>query len=352
MEGDNTFIADILAAGISALTEYLSAHVITCLVPAMFIAGAIAVFLHKENVLKYLGPKTKKHISYAIAAVSGTVLAVCSCTILPIFAGIKKRGAGLGPATTLLFAGPAINILAIIYTAQILGIQIGLARAILAISLSVVIGLVMHAIFQKKAVEDGATLSTVASGHKKSKSVILSFFALLIGILVINGLQIDFAVKSVVSVIMIAFLILMLKLRFAKPEITEWGRETWFITKLIIPYLLIGVFIAGIIGYILPSEIVQAYLGGNSLLSNFVASVFGAFMYFATLTEVPIVSALMKLGMGNGPALALLLAGPSLSLPSMLVIRKVLGTKQTAVYVCLVIFFSAIAGFVFGNILW
>ena len=344
-------IADILTAGISALTEYLSAHVITCLVPAMFIAGAIAVFLHKENVLKYLGPKTKKHISYGIAAVSGAVLAVCSCTILPIFAGINKRGAGLGPAITLLFAGPAINVLAIIYSAQILGIQIGLARAILAISLSVVIGLIMHTIFQKKSVEDGgATLSTVASTHKKSKSVILSFFALLIGILVINGLQIDFAIKSVLSVIMIAFLILMLKLRFARPELTEWGRETWFITKLIIPYLLIGVFIAGIIGYLLPSEIVQTYLGGNSLLSNFVASVFGAFMYFATLTEVPIVSALMKLGMGSGPALALLLAGPSLSLPSMLVIRKILGTKQTVVYVCLVIVFSTIAGFVFGSI--
>lgn len=316
----------------------------------MFISGAIAVFLHKETVLKYLGPNTKKHISYGFASISGAILAVCSCTVLPLFAGIKRRGAGLGPAITFLFAGPAINVLAIIYTAQVLGFTIGLARAILAISLSIILGFTMHKIFQRKAVEDGATFSDIITPHGKSKPVILSFFALLIAMLVINGLQIDIIAKLAVFAALLISLLLLLKSRFERPELKEWAKETLSITRLIIPYLLIGVFIAGMVGYLLPQEIVEAYLGGNGLLSNFVASVFGAFMYFATLTEVPIISELMKLGMGSGPALALLLAGPSLSLPNMLVIRKVLGTKQTAVYVCLVILFSTITGFVFGNI--
>jgi len=344
------FITDLLFAGINALTEYLSAHVLTCLIPALFIAGAIAVFLKKESVLKYLGPRTKKHISYSVAAVSGTILAVCSCTILPLFAGIMKRGAGLGPAITFLFSGPAINLLAIIYTAQVLGFDIGAARAIAAISMSVVIGLIMSVIFKKKSEKSDSKPLDLASKSSRSKTTSLSFFALLVGILIVNGLQIDFNLKLAVFAVLLTLLIVLLKLRFSKKDNIEWFKETWGITKLIIPYLLIGVFIAGIVGFLLPREIVQAYLGGNSLLANLIASVFGAFMYFATLTEVPIIGELMKLGMGKGPALALLLAGPSLSLPSMLVIRKILGNKQTLVYVSLVIIFSTIAGLLFGGL--
>lgn len=344
------FLDDLFFAGINALTEYLSAHVLTCLIPAFFIAGGISVFLKKESVLKYLGPKTKKHISYSVAAVSGCILAVCSCTILPLFASIKKRGAGLGPAITFLFSGPAINLLAIIYTAQILGFDLGLARAIAAVSLSIIIGLIMHFLFQRKAVEDGATFSNLISEHHKSKTTILSFFAVLVGILIINGLQIVFNLKLILIGILIIFLIILLKLKFTKEDNIEWMKETWNITKLITPYLLIGIFIAGLIGFLLPKELIQAYLGGNSLESNLIASVFGAFMYFATLTEVPIIGELMKLGMRKGPALALLLAGPSLSLPSILVIRKILGNKQTIAYVSLVIFFSTIAGFLFGRL--
>jgi len=343
-------IADLFFSGVNALTEYLSAHVVTCLIPAFFIAGAIAVFLKKEYVLKYLGPKTDKYISYSVAAVSGCILAVCSCTILPLFAGIKKRGAGLGPAITFLFSGPAINLLAIIYTAQVLGFDLGIARAIAAISLSIIIGLIMHFLFQRKSVEDGNAFPDSISEPQKSKTTILSFFALLIGILIINGLQIAFNLKLMLFGVSIVFLLILLKLKFTKKEIIDWMKETWNITKLITPYLIIGVFIAGIISFLLPEEIVRSYLGGNSLTSNFVASVFGAFMYFATLTEVPIIGELMKLGMGKGPALALLLAGPSLSLPNMLVIRKVLGNKQTIVYICLVIIFSTTAGFIYGSI--
>lgn len=343
-------ITDLFFSGVNALTEYLSAHVLTCLIPTFFIAGAIAVFLKKESVLKYLGPKSKKYISYSVAALSGCILAVCSCTILPLFASIKKRGAGLGPAITFLFSGPAINLLAIIYTARILGFDLGLARAIAAIVLSIVIGLIMHFLFQRKAVKDGVAFSDLVAEHYKSKATILSFFALLIGILIINVFQIASSLKLIIFGILIIFLIILLKLKFTKKDNATWMKETWNITKLITPYLLIGVFIAGIIGFLIPKEIVQTYLGGNSLTSNFVASVFGAFMYFATLTEVPIIGELMKLGMGAGPALALLLAGPSLSLPNMLVIRKVLGNKQTIAYICLVIIFSTIAGLIFGSI--
>jgi len=342
------FIKDLFFSGISALTEYLSAHVLTCLIPAFFIAGAIAVFLKKEYVLKYLGPKTKKYVSYSVAAVSGCILAVCSCTILPLFASIRKRGAGLGPAITFLFSGPAINLLAIIYTARALGFDLGVARAISAILLSVIIGLIMHFLFKGEKIKNKSNFSDLVSEAPKSKTTILSFFILLIGILIVNGLQIAFNLKLIIFGILIILLIILLKLRFTKKDNIEWMKETWDIAKLITPYLLVGVFIAGIVGFLMPREIVQAYLGGNSLLSNFIASVFGAFMYFATLTEVPIIGELMKLGMGKGPALALLLAGPSLSLPNMLVIRKILGNKQTIAYISLVIIFSTIAGLIFG----
>ena len=343
------FIADLFVAGIDALTEYLSLHVLTCLVPAFFIAGAIAVFLKKEYVLKYLGPETKKHISFSVAAVSGCILAVCSCTILPLFAGIKKRGAGLGPATTFLFSGPAINLLAIIYTARILGFDLGIARVVAAVSLSIIIGLIMHFLFREENKNETSFIDR-KSGSDKSTTTILSFFALLVGILIVNGLQIAFNLKLILFTALIILLLLLLRSKFTGKDKSEWMKETWIITKLLTPYLLIGVFIAGVIGYLLPEELVRAYLGGNSLTSNLVASVFGAFMYFATLTEVPIIGELMGLGMGKGPALALLLAGPSLSLPNMLVIRKVLGSKQTIVYICLVIAFSTIAGMVFGSI--
>jgi len=330
------------------LHEYAKKHVLTCLVPALFIAGAISVFVKKEAVLKYLGPKSKKIVAYSLASISGAILAVCSCTILPLFAGIRKRGAGLGPAITFLFAGPAINIAAIFLTASVLGFKIGLARAIAAISLSVIVGLTMAVIFREKS-EQGGLFTEESKDTKISKKILFIFFGLMIGILVINGLQINSAYKYVLMFSFAILTVLLVIFKFHKATTKEWLQETWGFSKMLLPLLFIGVFIAGFIMPLLPETLIQSLVGSNSLFGNLVASIFGAFMYFSTLTEIPILQALIAKGMASGPALALLLAGPSLSLPSMLVIRKVLGTKKTLVYILLVILFSAIAGLIFGK---
>ena len=329
------------------LQEYAKKHVLTCLVPALFIAGAISVFVKKEAVLKYLGPKSKKIVAYSLASISGAILAVCSCTILPLFAGIRKRGAGLGPAITFLFAGPAINIAAIFLTASVLGFKIGLARAIAAISLSVIVGLTMAVIFREKS-EQGGLFTEESKDTKISKKILFIFFGLMIGILIINGLQINSAYKYVLMFSFAILTVLLVIFKFHKETTKEWLQETWGFSKMLLPLLFIGVFIAGFIMPLLPETLIQSLVGSNSLFGNLVASIFGAFMYFSTLTEIPILQALIAKGMASGPALALLLAGPSLSLPNMLIIRKVLGTKKTVVYVSLVIIYSTIAGLLFG----
>ncbi|MGM5484664.1 MAG: permease [Nanobdellota archaeon] len=338
-----------IVSGAQLLGEYAKEHVLTCLVPALFIAGAIAVLVGKDKVLKYLGAKAKKHVSYAIASVSGAVLAVCSCTVLPIFAGIRKRGAGLGPAITFLFSGPAINIAAIFLTLSVLGYEIGLARILFAIPLSILVGLTMTFIFREKTDKKGLLMQ---SDSKKEVSNLTMgiFFALLVGILIVNGLQIGQMIKYVLMGIMALGVVLLAIFRFTKELRNQWLGETWNFSKLILPLLFIGVFVAGFIMPLLPETVIQNIVGQNTLLGNLVGSVFGAFMYFSTLTEIPILQALMAKGMHSGPALALLLAGPSLSLPNMLVVRGVLGNKKTAVYVGLVIVYSTIAGLIFGGI--
>jgi len=342
------FRTSILSA-FDLLHDYAQKHVLTCLVPALFIAGAIAVFVKKEAVLKYLGHKSKKIVSYSIASVSGAILAVCSCTILPLFAGIRKRGAGLGPAITFLFAGPAINIAAIFLTMSVLGYEIGLARAIAAITLSIIVGLTMAFIFREKA-EQGGLVMGESKETKISEKILFIFFGLMIAILVVNGLNIDKLLKYALMFSFAIATILLVVFKFHKETTGEWLSETWGFSKMLLPLLFIGVFIAGFIMPLLPESLIQGLVGNNTVLGNLIASVFGAFMYFSTLTEIPILQALIAKGMASGPALALLLAGPSLSLPSMLVIRKVLGTKKTAVYVLLVIFYSTIAGLIFGAI--
>ena len=329
------------------LHDYAQKHVLTCLVPALFIAGAIAVFVKKEAVLKYLGHKSKKIVSYSVAAVSGTILAVCSCTILPLFAGIRKRGAGLGPAITFLFAGPAINVAAIFLTMSVLGYEIGLARAIAAISLSVIVGLTMAFIFREKS-EQGGLLMEESKETKVSEKILFIFFGLMIAILIVNGLQIDKLLKYILMFSFAIATVLLVIFKFHKETTSEWLNETWSFSKMLLPLLFIGVFVAGFIMPLLPESLIQGLVGQNTVLGNLIASVFGAFMYFSTLTEIPILQALIAKGMASGPALALLLAGPSLSLPSMLVIRKVLGTKKTITYVSLVIIYSTIAGLIFG----
>lgn len=338
---------DLLQGGWSALLEYLSAHVLTCLIPAFFIAGAIAVFISQGAILKYFGPKANKLLSYSIASVSGTILAVCSCTVLPLFGGIYKRGAGIGPAVAFLYSGPAINVLAIVYTARILGYDLGLARAIGAIIFAAGIGLIMALIYHKEesAKSSAAFDALTADPDAKKWWQQIVFFAVLVGILVFAASK-----NWIVTGILLVALLFILWRWFKRDELGMWMKETLRFVRLIVPWLLGGVFVAGIITTFVPQDVVTNWVGGNSLLANFIASFLGALMYFATLTEVPIISAFLDLGMGKGPTLALLLAGPALSLPNMLVIRSIMGTKKTLTYVGLVVVMATITGYVFGFI--
>jgi uncharacterized membrane protein YraQ (UPF0718 family) len=340
---------NLTLAGFALLNEYAQEHVLTCLVPAFFIAGAIAVFLKKEFVLKYLSGRADKAVSYGIASISGAILAVCSCTILPLFAGIYRRGAGLGPAITLLFSGPAINVAAVFLTMSVLGYQIGIARLIGAVFIAILTGLCMSSIFKEER-GDETLLALREPKAELSRPVMTLFFGLMLGVLVVNGFQMDIALKWSAIAILVLGVALLTSTKFTPTQRQEWLGETWSFTKMLLPYLFAGVFIAGVIQPLLPQEVIKSFVGSNTLYGNLAASVFGAFMYFSTLTEVPILQALMAKGMSAGPALALLLAGPSLSLPNMLVIRRVLGTKKTLAYIALVIIFSTIAGFVFGSL--
>lgn len=339
---------ELLRGGLNGLTEYLSLHVITCLVPAFFIAGAISAFASQAAILKYFGPQTKKPIAYSVGSVSGAILAVCSCTVLPIFGGIYKRGAGLGPAIAFLFSGPAINILAIVYTANILGYELGIARAVGAISFAVCIGLIMAFIFRKEEAQKAhaqafALVEADPNGKKPWQYAI--FFGTLIAILITAASKywIPFSILGGV-------LGITLWRWFTGDEIKEWMKETLYFLKRILPWLLLGVFIAGILGSVIPATAMATYMGSNTLLSNFIASIGGALMYIATLTEVPIIKTFMDLGMGKGPALALLLAGPALSLPSMLALRGIIGAKKMLVYVALVVAAATITGLIYGSI--
>lgn len=387
------------------LHEYAREHVILCLLPALLIAGGLAVFLKKEAVMKYLGPKAKKAVAYGVASVSGSVLAVCSCTVLPLFAGIYRMGAGLGPASAFLYAGPAINVLAIILSARVLGIELGVARAVGAVVFSVVIGLCMHLIYRRE--ERERTEGFLFTGEQDSQPLFqrILVFASLVGLLVFanwsapgssSGLwNAVWSVKWIITSVFAALIFMASTLWLGvKPwkllltaaltgalailgagslasfgtgllafawalstsegEGRRWAEETWGFARLILPLLFAGVLVAGaLLGRPgreawIPSEWVETAVGGNSLRANVLASVAGAFMYFATLTEIPIVQGLLGAGMGRGPALALLLAGPALSLPNMLVIGTVLGTKKTVTFVSLVIVMAAVSGVLFG----
>jgi len=342
-----SILVQLLQGGWNALLEYLSAHVLTCLVPAFFIAGAIAVFISQTSVLKYFGPQAKKLLSYSLASVSGTILAVCSCTVLPLFGGIYKRGAGIGPAIAFLYSGPAINVLAIVYTARILGFDLGLARAIGAVAFAAGIGLIMATIYRKEeSLKDSAAFDALmADPESKKWWQQITFFAVLVGILVSAASK-----NWIATGVLLVALAFILWRWFTRSELGIWMKETLRFVRLIVPWLLGGVFIAGIITTFVPQHVVSTWVGGNSLFANFIASFVGALMYFATLTEVPIVSAFMDLGMGKGPTLALLLAGPAVSLPNMLVIRSIMGTKKTLTYIALVVIFATITGYIFGLI--
>lgn len=326
------------------MLEYLSAHVLTCLVPAFFIAGAIAVFVSQGSVLKFFGPKAKKLLSYGVASVSGTILAVCSCTVLPLFGGIYKRGAGIGPAVAFLYSGPAINVLAIVYTARLLGFDLGTARIVGALAFAAGIGLIMSFIYRREESLKDASAFEALTADPEGKSLWqqVVFFGTMVGILIFAASK-----NWIATGVLLAVLAAVLWRWFSRAEIGQWMRETLHFVRLIVPWLIGGVFVAGIITTFVPAAVVTEYVGENSLLANLVASGLGALMYFATLTEVPIIRAFMDLGMDKGPVLALLLAGPALSLPNMLVIRSIMGTKRTLTYVALVVIFATISGYVF-----
>jgi uncharacterized membrane protein YraQ (UPF0718 family) len=352
-----------LNAGLATLLEYLSAHVLTCLIPAFFIAGAISALLHKETVLKYFGADAPKWLCYSIAATSGTILAVCSCTILPMFAGIEKKGAGIGPATAFLFSGPAVNLLAIILTAGVLGLDLGIARAIAAVTMAVVIGLIMAAVFERDAQKcktpqrNAPFQSTQATTqpHERGQNGRISvlFLALLIGVLLSATSQLEFVLKWMMVAAFIAAAAFILTRHFSSDEKSAFFSETWSLTEKIFPLLLVGTFITGMIGYFLPVDWVRTLFGANSFLACFIASVVGALLYMPTLLEVPIVGTLFGYSTGvtaPGPALSLLLAGPSLSLPSMIVIIRVIGAKKSVVYIGLVVLISTFVGMLYGAI--
>ena len=360
--------ARIQGAAIEALAmmhEYARQHVLLCLVPAFFIAGAISVFVSQQAVMRYLGASAKRWVAYTVAAVSGTILAVCSCTVLPLFAGIYKRGAGLGPASAFLYSGPAINVLAIILTARVLGVELGIARAVGAILFSVVIGVLMAFIFREEEAERSqafAEMPVPEAVRPLWKTV--AFMASMVVFLVfanwaapkvpVGFWAAAYRVKWVVAGLALAATVISVRAWFSRDERVEWYGSTWGYALQVLPLLFGGVLVAGFLlgrpGHeaLVPSAWVAALVGGNSFFANFFASVVAAFMYFATLTEVPILQGLIGAGMGKGPALALLLAGPALSLPNMLVIRSIVGTKKTVVYVSLVVVLSTAAGMLFG----
>ncbi|MCS7258320.1 MAG: permease [candidate division WOR-3 bacterium] len=348
--------------------EYAQKHVLFCLIPAFFIAGAISLFISKEAVIKYFGAKANKVLAYVVASISGTILSVCSCTVLPIFAGIYTRGAGIGPATAFLYSGPAINVLAIIITARILGVKIGIARAISAIVLSLVIGILMSVFFKDKKSQTEDNYSHIEPSDK-SRSLIQNalYFLLLILILIfaawskpqasLGFYYIIYSIKWYLVIGLLAALIFILAKWFNTQERKDWLLSTWMFAEQILPLLFVGIFVAGFLfgrpnsnTGLIPSQYITSLLGSNSIVSNIIAAISGAIMYFATLTEVPILQGLLGSGMGKGPALALLLAGPAVSLPSILVLRSIMGDKKTLTYLGLVIILSSAVGWIYGNL--
>jgi len=405
---DSKRFTNAVIESLALVKWYAQEHVLLCLVPAFFIAGAISCFVSQAAVMRYLGPTANKVLAYGVSSVSGSILAVCSCTVLPLFAGIWKRGAGLGPAIAFLYSGPAINILAIVLTARILGLSLGIARAVGAILFSIVIGLLMHFFFLKEETQKvQAAMHLPAAEVERPLWQNIVYFATMVGLLIsatwgkpsepVGFWNAVFQIKwwltgafaaalgvelivwfrvQVLRVVLAAIVIAVLAFGFphepliafgagivaltvlittTRGETEDWFNATWSFTRQITPLLLGGVLVAGLLlgqpgtEGIIPSQWVSSLVGGNSLGANFFSAIVGAFMYFATLTEVPILQGLIGSGMGQGPALALLLAGPALSLPNMLVIRSVMGTKKTVVYCSLVVVMSTICGMVFGH---
>jgi len=369
---ENPRVQGALLEGFWLLKDYARQHVLLCLVPAFFIAGAIGRFVSQGAVLRYLGAKASRPLAYGVASVSGSILAVCSCTVLPLFASIYRRGAGLGPATAFLYSGPAINVLAMILTARVLGLQLGLARAIGAVLFAVVVGVLIAFLFrheeaerQRNGADPFAAAAAAAEQVPRRPWQDASFLATMVAILVLANwgasnqavglLAAVYRVHWPLSAALLVALFWMMSRWYSKDELGQWVQATWGFAKQITPLLLVGILVSGwlmgrpgVDAGLMPSSWVASVVGGNSIGANLLSSVVGAFMYFATLTEVPILQTLLGSGMGQGPALALLLSGPALSLPSMLVINSYLGPRKTVAYLSLVVVMATVTGWLYG----
>ena len=349
-----------LTGGAMAFVDYITAHVLTCLIPAFFIAGAMNALLNKESITKYLGAKVPLWKAYPVAVVGGLLLAVCSCTILPLFAGIKKKGAGLGPAIAFLYTAPGTNILAIALTWSVIGADFALARIVLSITFAVIIGLVISTLFKEEVPDApptpiGCTCAPGTAGEGGQKNVIL-FIGTLVALLFVGTWNLFMENKLAgipLRFVILPFLILLVIIEarrwFTQDQQKNWLEETWSFMRTIFPLLFIGIFIAGVLSALLPEGILGLYLGSNTVSANLIAVLFGTFMYFPTLVEVPMAKMFLDLGMARGPLLAYVLADPVISLPSILVVRKYMGTKQTIVYVLLIVFFCTLAGLIYGS---
>ena len=404
-------VKEAIYEGFRLLQWYAREHTLPCVVPALFIAGAITTFLSQASVMRYLGPRANKLLAYSVASVSGCILAVCSCSVLPMFAGIYSLGAGLGPATAFLYSGPAINVLAIFLSARVLGFDIGIARAVGAIVFAVLIGLLMAGVFRKEEKKKAEAALHMPEPEEDGRPLWKTslYFLCMILFLVFSDwynpgvakvtlqdgtemkVHVRYETKDTVTLqmydeggetthetktydrseikaiepvpsltlaihnirwylagILFLAILAMVSSWFSRDEVGQWMEASWDFAKLLVPLLFGGVFVVGFISVFIPEQQVASLVGDNSLSSNFIASVVGAFFYFATLTEVPITEVLMKLGMVKGPALALLLAGPAVSLPNLLVIRKIMGTQKTLVFTGFVVVMATITGMVFG----
>ena len=339
----------IIYAGINAVFEYALAHTLFCLVPAFFIAGAMAALIPKNLLLPYLSKKSPKWISYPIAVGTGLLLAVCSCTVLPLFAGIRKSGAGLGPALAFLYTAPATNVIALLYTGSLIGWDIAIARIFFSVLFAVIIGLIISRFFSDESEHSGPVIFERNTDSKKELKRLVLLFAGLVAILIVGTRLEDSLEKAAILLGLLAYVAFIAKRFFSAEKLAAWKNETWGFTKLIVPLLLAGVFIAGIIGFLVPKELVAGLFGGNSLFAISIPVLFGIFVYFPTLVEVPMAKTFLELGMAKGPLLAYLLADPVISLPSILVVRQIMGTKRTIVYAGLIFVLAVAAGFIYGN---
>jgi hypothetical protein len=340
-------ISLLVSSGLAAIYDYVLAHTVFCLIPAFFIAGAMAALVPKDLLLPYLGKNSPKRVAYPIAVITGLLLAVCSCTVLPLFAGIRKGGAGIGPAIAFLYTAPATNIVAILYTGSLIGWDLALARIIFSVLFAVIIGIIINILFLDDDGSGGAEVFA-KSNVKYDTKRLLYFFSTLIAILLAGTRISDPTLKYLTVGALIVVTSVITKKFFTQDEVNNWMLESWGFAKTIAPLLLVGVFVSGIVKVVLPQEFVAKYVGSNSLSNIIIPVIFGVLVYFPTLVEVPMAKTFIDLGMAKGPLLAYLLSDPVLSLPSILVVSRIMGAKRTGVYVALIIVLTICGGYLFG----